>query len=58
MFRAGYSLPGPQPFRQPQIRAEFISLLGSQVCVVVFQRLHDPSDFLGIEIDLHTSIFA
>jgi hypothetical protein len=23
----------------------------------VLQRLHDPSDFLGIEIDLHTSIF-
>jgi hypothetical protein len=54
-LRAGYLLLEPQPFCQPQIRAAFISLLGPQVCVVVFQRLHDPSDFLGIEIDLHTS---
>ena len=23
----------------------------------MLERLHDPSDFLGIEIDLHTSIF-
>jgi hypothetical protein len=37
-------------------RAVFISLLGSQVCVVVLQRLDDPSDFLGIEVDLHRGV--